>query len=63
MDRKWIWAAVAGVAFGVLIVRKLRSEASPRFADDQVTNASEDSFPASDPPALTPMIGSQVTRS
>ena len=59
-----VLAALAGglAAAAVLVVarRRWHCEAFARHVDESVTIASEDSFPASDPPARTVTTGPMI---
>ena len=68
MNRHVKWGILLGAAGAVGIVlqtmRLRRAARTPQLVvrrDEQVTEASEDSFPASDPPSHTPTIGSSVS--
>jgi hypothetical protein len=57
-------AVVGGAAAAAVVIvarrRAHRERARERHTDETVTIASEDSFPASDPPARTVTTGSMV---
>jgi hypothetical protein len=45
---------------GLLMTRRRRPALDSGIETDEVTRASTDSFPASDPPSFTPLAGSQT---
>ena len=67
MNRGTMWGMLisTGAALGMtfLTMRRrgaTRLRAAAAVRDEQVTEASDESFPASDPPSHTPTIGSSV---
>ena len=53
--------AALGMAFHTMRRRSGRLHEGMARRDEQVTEASDESFPASDPPSHTPTIGSSVS--
>jgi hypothetical protein len=68
MNRQLKWASVVGAGIATWYAMRSRRRRSDSIGtqisihEDDVLLASEDSFPASDPPAYTPTRGSQVPR-
>lgn len=58
------WMALAGVAGAILVYRAVSQRVAilhqALTEDEMLTSELEDSFPASDPPSHTPVLGSQV---
>jgi hypothetical protein len=65
MSQIWKWTAVAGVAGALLVYRSVRQRLQILHdvftrGDEVLTEALEESFPASDAPSHTPTVGPQV---
>jgi hypothetical protein len=65
MSQLWKWTALAGASAAVLVYVSVRQRVSMlremmSHEDERVTEALEESFPASDPPSQTPTIGPQL---
>jgi hypothetical protein len=65
MDKRAFWAVLAAASVAALVatvVARRRMEACAQAAhdDELVSQASDDSFPASDPPSYTPTSSSQT---
>jgi hypothetical protein len=65
MNQIWKWTAVAGVAGALLVYRSVRQRLQILHdvftrGDEVLTEALEESFPASDAPSHTPTVGPQV---
>ena len=58
---RWALAVGAGLAAYALWRAWSEAQAAPGLEDERVTEASEESFPASDAPSYTPMVGPIAT--
>jgi len=67
MTQKAAWALALGVgglvAYGLWLAFEEERKGRTRTEDEAVNEASEDSFPASDAPSNTPVMGSRVATS
>jgi hypothetical protein len=66
MNRVYVAVALLAIGGGLIAARRRRAvpgsdwERESELEMDGVTLASDDSFPASDPPSFTPLAGSQT---
>ena len=64
-NKTWLCAALLGAGAAgltVMLVQRRRQARLDAANDARIDEASEDSFPASDPPSHTPTLGPKLVR-